>query len=112
LITRNDCIDAITKCIAYDPMHSPRSDALIAEAWTEHFNLYPFLSSEDLLAAVREYYKTPQRPWPQPADLSSIARAKLRDIADRAPELERASASEELREKRLAEIRAVVKRWR
>jgi hypothetical protein len=66
-------------------MHAPVQSDIIEDAWAEHFERYPTLARDDLLSAVTEYYRAPQRPWPQPADLSTIARARRRDMADRAP---------------------------
>ena len=112
MIKRTDILDALTKCVGYDPIHAPtQSPRIMEEAWVDHFALYPALGRDDLMDAVREYYRTPARPWPQPADLSSIARAKQRDAADRAPlpEITQAvPASAEVREKNMAEIRRVM----
>lgn len=114
MIRRDNCIEAIAKCTGYDPMHSPRQSELIANAWSEHFAQYPELTRDDLLDAVKEYYRTPQRPWPQPADISSVARVRHRDIADRAPlpEIECVPASAEYRAAMVAEIRqTLAKKW-
>jgi hypothetical protein len=116
MITRSDILDALTKCVGYDPIHSPKQSLIIEDAWYEHFERYPTLQRQDLLSAVADYYSVPQRPWPQPADISNVARAKRRDQADRAPlELDKVPVSDERRQEHLARIQEVIggqaKKW-
>lgn len=112
MITYNQVVDAISMCAAYDPMHAPRKSEVMVSAWLDHFQSYPNISPERLQEAVRTYYKTPSRPFPQPADISSIARAAIRDDDERSPlpELMSAPASPEHREKCLAEIKRIIER--
>lgn len=117
MISKNDCLKAITKCSGYDPAHAPEYGAMITNAWIEHFAAYPSLTNEDLLSAVAEYYRNPGRSWPQPADISSIARARRHDEADRAPlpALTSAPATAAQREQHMSTIRQILsrqgKRW-
>ena len=78
------------------------------EAWSEHFKTATW-SREDLFNAVTEYYKLPQRPWPQPADLSALIRARKRDAADRAPiAIESTPATQFERERHMKAIREIL----
>lgn len=85
MITRNDIIDAITMCVGYDPVHAPKQSKIIEDAWAQHFasSACAGLGRPDLVAAVDAYYRTPRQPWPQPADISSLARSEKRDAYDR-----------------------------
>lgn len=85
MLTRDNIIDALTKCAGYDPVHFPRKSELIANAWCEHFNRWGGLTVQDLMEAVSEYYARPSQPVPQPADISVIARKLHRDRFDRLP---------------------------
>jgi hypothetical protein len=81
MITRNDILDAITKCVGYDPVRAPKQSQIIEEAWMKHFGLSGNggITRLELLAAADTYYASPQRPWPQPGDLSDIAKSSRRD---------------------------------
>lgn len=110
MISRNDVIDAVTRCVGYDPIHAPKDARIMVEAWSEHFSSFSQWSREDLFQAVTEYYKLPQRPWPQPADLSAVIRARKRDAADRAPIINDSStATDAERETHMRTIREILK---
>lgn len=115
MISRNDIIDVITKCVGYDPMHSPKESEIIEAAWWEHFETYSSLTRDDILAAVTEYYRTPDRRWPQPANISVLAReiCRVRNAAIPLPELEPASepATPERRKKHMEEIAKIIQHW-
>lgn len=83
MITMQDIRDALTKCTGYDPVHFPRPSEVMAEAWFEHFSMYPMITRNDLLAAVARYYKTPSRPVPQPADIRVLASEIRRERYER-----------------------------
>ncbi len=111
MITRNDIINAISMCVGYDPMHSPKMSEAIIMAWSDHFEDYPHISRERLLRAVKTYYKIPSRSFPQPADISTIARAEINDANMRAPLLPNADGSpvtKEQREHHMEEIRKIL----
>jgi hypothetical protein len=110
VISRNDILDAITKCVGYDPVHAPKQSEIIENAWVEHFEAYPSMNRDQLLTAIAEYYRTPHRPFPQPADLSVIVRIRREDDWQRrsSPELQPRPASAEHRAKCMAEIRAII----
>jgi hypothetical protein len=74
--------DALTKCTGYDPVHFPRPSNIVAEAWLEHFSMYPKITGADLLAAVTRYYKRPSQPVPQPADIRVLASEIRRERLD------------------------------
>lgn len=83
MISRNDIIDAIAKCVGYDPIHAPKSSEIITAAWLEHFEDYRAIGRVELLQAITEYYRTPDRKWPQPADISAIIAAVVKDRRSR-----------------------------
>ncbi|WP_071700199.1 zinc finger domain-containing protein [Mycobacterium heckeshornense] len=86
MITRDDILDALAKCAAYDNQHTPVPSRILVQAWVEHFEVYaPSIERGDLLAAVTEYHREPRDRMLQPADLSGIARAIRRDQLDREP---------------------------
>jgi hypothetical protein len=74
----SDVIDGLTKIGAYDPKF-PIPAAIVVEAWLEHFEQYPALERDDLLDAIKVYYRKPGVDVPRPADISSIAREQRRD---------------------------------
>jgi hypothetical protein len=83
MITRDDIIDALTKCSAYDAQHTPIPADIVLAAWQEHFELYPNVTRADLMAAVREYFTTRHVDQLTPYDLSTIARKYARDRYER-----------------------------
>jgi len=74
VITEDDIIDALTKCTAYDSAHTPKPSDIVVEAWFEHFSDFRSVTREDLLLAVKEYYRTPRDVQVQPSHISAIAR--------------------------------------
>lgn len=74
MVSRTDIIDALTMCSGYDPGHFSQPSRIIVAAWEDHLGQYPGVARDDLLEAVRVYYRTPDRRVPQPADISKIAR--------------------------------------
>lgn len=83
MIGIQDIRDALTKGTGYDPVHFPRPSEVMAEAWMEHFAMYPKVTRNDLLAAITKYYKTPSRPVPQPADIRVLASEIRRERYER-----------------------------
>jgi hypothetical protein len=83
VITMQDIRDALTKCTGYDPVHFPRPSNVIAEAWFEHFAMYPRITGTDVLAAITRYYMRPSQPVPQPADIRVLASEIRRERFDR-----------------------------
>lgn len=83
MITIQDVRDALTKCTGYDPVHFPRPSNVMADAWFEHFAMYPRITGADLLAAVTRYYMRPSQPVPQPADIRVLASEIRRERFDR-----------------------------
>jgi hypothetical protein len=83
VISIQDIRDALTKCTGYDPVHFPRPSEVMAEAWMEHFAMYPKITRGDLLAAITRYYLRPSQPVPQPADIRVHASEIRRDRFDR-----------------------------
>jgi hypothetical protein len=83
VISIQDIRDALTKCTGYDPVHFPRPSGVMAEAWFEHFSMYPMIARGDLLAAVAKYYMRPSQPVPQPADLRVLASEIRRERYER-----------------------------
>ena len=79
-LTADDISAVLTKSAGYDSMHTPRSSAILTGAWLEHFATYaPYVTRDDLLAAVTEYHKEPRDRMLQPADLTAIIRGWRRD---------------------------------
>jgi hypothetical protein len=117
MIDRNDCVDAITKCVGYDPIHAPNPTPIILDAWEEHFMGYPSFTRDQLLRAVTAYYRTADRKWPQPANLSDIIRADInrhvapadREVPQIMPSPIENAATAEQRARHLAEIRKFIK---
>lgn len=89
MIELNDVLDALTKCSGYDPGHFSVPSKVVASAWCEYFEDFPSLRRDDLLAAVKLYYRTPDRKVPQPADIGDLARKLRRDEIDREDESDR-----------------------
>jgi len=83
VIDESDIRLALMRCVGYDPVHFPKPSEVMLAAWIEHFRKFPKLERQNLIDAVAKYYDTPQRPVPQPADISVIARSFWRDEYDR-----------------------------
>jgi hypothetical protein len=79
VITRNDIIDALTKCTGYDSAHTPVPNEITVDAWREHFDLFPNVTREDLLRSVTEHFRAKHTDQLTPVDLSDIARKYSRD---------------------------------
>jgi hypothetical protein len=73
VISIQDIRDVLTKCTGYDPVHFPRPSEVMADAWMEHFAMYPMISRDDVLGAITKYYMRPSQPVPQPADIRVLA---------------------------------------
>lgn len=73
MLEPDDILDVLAKCAAYQPVKFPRPSEGILAAWQEHFSEFPRITKELALRAVAEYYKTPGRPVPGPAEISSVA---------------------------------------
>jgi hypothetical protein len=56
MITRNNVIDALTKCSGYNARNTPVPSDIVVEAWLEHFSQFPDVTGQDLLDAVRDYF--------------------------------------------------------
>ena len=78
MISSDDLIDGLTKIGAYD-YQFPRPSKIVVEAWLEHFEQYPALTRDDLLDAIKVYYRKPEVSPPKPADVSHLARELRRD---------------------------------
>ena len=113
MITRSDIIDALTMCVGYDPIHAPKQSEIITDAWVKHFEGLPQVTPRELLDAVNTYYRAPQQqPWPQPGVISGIARAAIKDRADREPiEHNRVPASPEVVADARAQIAKAINRF-
>jgi hypothetical protein len=82
MITRQHVAAILAKCAAHDPRFPKPSDALL-EAWLEEWELFPHLTVDDGMAAVREYYSAPNQDVPLAADILVIARKYARDRYER-----------------------------
>lgn len=78
MVDSDDLIDGLTKIGAYD-YQFPRPSKIVVEAWLEHFEQYPALTRDDLLEAIKVYYRKPDVSPPKPADVSHLARELRRD---------------------------------
>src|SRR3954466_8469904 len=70
-------------CSGYDSQHTPAASELVVAAWLDHFQIFPNVTREDLLTAVREYHCTEHDKQLTPVALSSIARKYARDRYER-----------------------------
>jgi hypothetical protein len=83
VISIQDIRDALTMCTGYDPVHMPRPSEVMAQAWMQHFAMYPMVTRDDVLAAIERYYMRPSQPVPQPADIRVLAREIRRERYER-----------------------------
>jgi hypothetical protein len=83
VIGMQDIRDALTMGTGYDPVHFPRPSEVMAQAWMQHFSMYPKITRDDLLAAINRYYMRPAQPVPQPADIRVLASEIRRDQFER-----------------------------
>ena len=77
--------EILSKCSGYDPARFPQPTVGIIEAWREHFELYPHVTLQDALDAVKHYYRGDDVDVPRPASISKIARALHQEAIDRRP---------------------------
>lgn len=94
MISTTDVGPILAKCAAYSPDKTPRMTDSTILAWHEHFSDFPHLDLRDALEAVKVYHRDARDRMIQPADISSIARAVLRDRSDRESEVERRQREE------------------
>lgn len=86
MITTDDVFDALQKATAYAPDRVPAPSEAVVMAWVEHFEQFPHLTRDDLLAAVSRYYREPHVDHLlQPAHISKTARELHQDHAMREP---------------------------
>lgn len=83
MITTTDIGRVLAKCSAYRPDKTPQASEIVIMAWHEHFTVFPQLTVEDALEAVKRYHRDPQDRMIQPADISKIAREIHQDRSQR-----------------------------
>lgn len=79
MVTLEDVGKALMRCSGYAPQIAPQPSEAVAAAWMEHFGDYPGVTGEDLMKAVKEFFRVPRERQVQPADISAIARKYARE---------------------------------